>query len=82
MGKNAGCMLLASFMHRMECNDGVAPGGYPGCRARRGKDGEAMAGRRIVGLLVLLVIIIAVAFVIWYIGSQKTVYDIMLSYHL
>jgi ABC-type transporter Mla subunit MlaD len=39
-----------------------------------------MAGRRIVGLLVLLVIIIAVAFVIWYIGSQKTVYDIMLSY--
>jgi hypothetical protein len=38
-----------------------------------------MVGRRIVGILVFLVIIIAAAFVIWYIGSQKTVYDMMLS---
>ncbi len=37
-----------------------------------------MTGRRIVGIFVLLVIIIAAAFVIWYIGGQKTVYDIML----
>ena len=41
-----------------------------------------MAGRRMIGILVLLLIIIAAVFAIWYIGSQKTVYDIMLSYAL
>ena len=39
-----------------------------------------MTGRRVIGILALLIVIIAAAFVIWYIGSQKTVYDIMLSY--
>jgi hypothetical protein len=39
-----------------------------------------MAGRRIFGILLLLLVIIAAIFVIWYIGSQKTVYDIMLCY--
>jgi hypothetical protein len=38
-----------------------------------------MAGRRIIGILVLLIVIIAALFLIWYIGSQKTVYDILLS---
>lgn len=38
-----------------------------------------MAGRRIVGIVILLLIIIAVACLVWYIGSQKTVYDVMLS---
>ena len=39
-----------------------------------------MTMRRVIGILVLLLILIAAAFGIWYIGSQKTVYDIMLSY--
>jgi hypothetical protein len=46
------------------------------------KDGAAMTMRRVIGILALLIVIIAAAFVIWYIGSQKTVYDIMLPYHL
>jgi hypothetical protein len=41
-----------------------------------------MVGRRVFGILALLIVIIAMACVIWYIGSQKTVYDIMLPYHL
>ena len=40
-----------------------------------------MAGRRMIGILVLLIVIIAAIFLIWYIGSQKTVYDIMLSFY-
>lgn len=38
-----------------------------------------MAGRRMVGILILLLVIIVAIFVMWYIGSQKTVYDVMLS---
>jgi hypothetical protein len=41
-----------------------------------------VAGRRMIGILILLVVIIAAIFVIWYIGSQKTVYDVMLFYQL
>lgn len=37
-----------------------------------------MAGRRFIGILALLIVIIAAIFVMWYIGSQKTVTDIML----
>jgi hypothetical protein len=40
-----------------------------------------MAGRRMIGILVLLIVIIAAMVLIWYIGSQKTVYDIMLPAH-
>jgi hypothetical protein len=36
-----------------------------------------MAGRRIIGILLLLLIIIAAIVLIWYIGSQKTVDEII-----
>lgn len=39
-----------------------------------------MAGRRVFGMFLLLLVIIAAIIAIWYIGSQKTVYDLMLSY--
>ena len=38
-----------------------------------------MAGRRLVGILIGIIVIIAAMFVLWYIGSQKTVSDILLS---
>lgn len=39
-----------------------------------------MSAQRIFGLFLLLIVIIAALVLIWYIGSQKTVYDLMLSY--
>lgn len=39
-----------------------------------------MSASRMIGILVLLIVIIAAALLIWYIGGQKTVYDLSLSY--
>lgn len=39
-----------------------------------------MVGRRVFGIVILLMIIIVAILAVWYIGSQKTVYDLMLSY--
>ena len=39
-----------------------------------------MAGRRMFGILILLIVIVAAIILMWYIGSQKTVYDLLLSY--
>jgi hypothetical protein len=71
---------MASFMHYpfVQC---ARRDSRSGCSTQRGKDGAAMAGRRMIGILVLLIVIIAAIFLIWYIGSQKTVYDIMLTFH-
>jgi hypothetical protein len=44
------------------------------------KDGAAMAGRRFFALFLLMLLIIAAILVIWYIGSQKTVYSIAVPY--
>ncbi len=39
-----------------------------------------MSASRMIGILVLLIVIIAVMLLIWYIGGQKTVYDLALSH--
>lgn len=41
-----------------------------------------MVGRRVFGILILVMVIIVAILALWYIGSQKTVYDVMLSYPL
>lgn len=39
-----------------------------------------MSMRRVVGIFILAIVIIAVMLLIWYIGSQKTVYSLVAPY--
>ena len=39
-----------------------------------------MAGRRVLGLLILIVVIVAAILLIWYIGGQKTVSGLAVPY--
>jgi hypothetical protein len=41
-----------------------------------------MSMRRVVGILILALIIIVAMLVIWYIGSQKTVYSLVAPYQM
>ncbi len=40
-----------------------------------------MSMRRVIGILMFAIVVIVVILLIWYIGSQKTVYSLVAPYH-